>query len=68
MSKGIYASIIGILFSMCATAQSPSSQIVSQLVILNVETGEEKIILQENRSAQLVAQWRVPNNKCWRIN
>ncbi len=49
MSKGIYASILGILFSIFTAAQSPSSQIVSQLVILNVETGEEKIILQENR-------------------
>lgn len=49
MSKAIYTTIIGALFSMCALSQSKSSSIVSQLVILNVKTGEEKIVLQENR-------------------
>lgn len=49
MSKAIYTTIIGALFSMCALSQSESSSIVSQLVILNVKTGEEKIVLQENR-------------------
>ncbi len=49
MSKVIYATIIGAMFSMCAISQSEPSPIVSQLVILDVKTGKEKIVLQENR-------------------
>lgn len=49
MSKGLYATIIGTLFSMFALSQTSSSPIISQLVILHIETGEEQIVLQEHR-------------------
>lgn len=49
MNKTLYAITIWALFSMFAISQSSSPSIVSQLVILNVETGNEKIVSQENR-------------------
>lgn len=49
MNKGIYTTIIGLLFSMCVLSQEVHFQFVSQLVILDVETGKENILLEENR-------------------
>ncbi len=49
MSKRLYVITIGTLLSMLVLSQTSPNPIVSQLVTLNVETGEEIIVLQENR-------------------
>lgn len=48
MNKRILTTIIASFIVMISLAQS-SSPIVSQLVLLNVETGKETVILEENR-------------------
>lgn len=48
MNKRILTIILALLVVMIALSQN-ASQIVSQLILLDVETGEEKIILEENR-------------------
>ena len=49
MSKRLYVITIGTLLSMLVLSQTSPIPIVSQLVILNIETGDETIVLEENR-------------------
>ena len=49
MSKRLYVITIGTLLSMLVLSQTSPNPIVSQLVILNIETGDETIVLEENR-------------------
>ena len=49
MSKRLYVITIGTILSMLVLSQTSPNPIVSQLVILNIETGDETIVLEENR-------------------